>query len=305
MASRLLLLPTLRIHRRVLRSCAMSDTGTALLSILGSWLSGGALLWLGRTWISERLKQSIANEYALALERHKADLAAANAADLERVKASYADQRAIRALGEDSFREAMRVSHTKRVDAIQVIWDAIIKVSEGAPPVMTYVDVLFEKDLPNLLTSRRGRAALDALTEEEIIEKILIRTPEITAARLLAGPYLYSLLFAYRAIVGRATSLVLDGRNEGKAVAWYRHADMRELFDAVFSAEELKTFDALERQWMRWVRDTIEAKFQQAATDVIMGADQAKQFIQKAREIEAAVEKVEAKIDADREVVTP
>ncbi len=141
----------------------MNDTATALLSILGSWLTNGALLWLGRTWISERLKQSIANEYAVAFERHKADLERANAADLERVKASYADQRAIRALGEDSFREAMRVSHTKRVEAIQIIWDAINRVSEGLPPVMTYVDVLPEKDLPDLLTSKRGRAALDAL----------------------------------------------------------------------------------------------------------------------------------------------
>ncbi len=79
----------------------MSDAATALVSILGSWVTGGILLWLGRTWISERLKQSIANEYAHALERHKADLAAANAIDLERVKASYAHERAVHALGEE------------------------------------------------------------------------------------------------------------------------------------------------------------------------------------------------------------
>jgi len=141
----------------------MTDTATALVSILGSWLTGGALLWLARTWISERLKQSIANEYAHTLERHKADLAAANAIDLERVKASYAHERAVRSLGEDSFREAMRVGHAKRVEAIQVIWDAIIKVGEGAPPVLTHIDVLSETALSTILTSSGGRANLDVV----------------------------------------------------------------------------------------------------------------------------------------------
>ncbi len=78
---------------------------------------------------------------------------------------------------------------------------------------------------------------------------------------------------------------------------------MRDLFDSVFSAEELKTFAGLERQWMKWVRDTIETKFQEAATEIIMGADQAKQLIQKARQIDTAAEKVEAKIEADRELM--
>jgi hypothetical protein len=252
-------------------------------------------MWLARTWISERLRQSISNEYAHALERHKAELAAANAVDLERVKASYAQERAVRSLGEDSFREAMRVSHVKRVAAVEAIWSAIIKLGEDAPPVLMYVDVLSEKDLPILLTSRRARPALDALSDEVIQEKILVRNPELASARLLAGPYLFSLFFAYRAIVGRAAWLLMDGRNRNKVIAWYRESEMRELLDTVFSKEEMRTFSALEGMWMKWIRESIETKFQDAASAIIKGEELARDLVRQARAIESAVDEMEAR----------
>ena len=69
----------------------------------------------------ERLHQAIAHEYAEKLERHKAELAAANAIELERLRSEQAQERAIRSLGEDHLREALRVTHSKRIEAIDKI----------------------------------------------------------------------------------------------------------------------------------------------------------------------------------------
>jgi len=46
----------------------------AILSILSGGLAGAALVWLLRSWISERLQQSIRHEYSQKLETHKAEL---------------------------------------------------------------------------------------------------------------------------------------------------------------------------------------------------------------------------------------
>jgi hypothetical protein len=45
-----------------------------LLSILSGGISGAALVWLAKGWISERLKQSIRHEYAEKLESYKTEL---------------------------------------------------------------------------------------------------------------------------------------------------------------------------------------------------------------------------------------
>jgi hypothetical protein len=54
----------------------------AVLSLLGGAFGGGLLVWLFRSWISERLKQSIQHEYAQKLETYKAELNAATQAVL-------------------------------------------------------------------------------------------------------------------------------------------------------------------------------------------------------------------------------
>jgi len=45
-----------------------------LLSILSGGISGVALVWLAKGWISERLKQSVQHEYAEKLESYKTEL---------------------------------------------------------------------------------------------------------------------------------------------------------------------------------------------------------------------------------------
>ena len=61
-----------------------------IISILSaatvSTLLTGALLWLTKSWISERLKNAIKHEYDEKLESHKAQLKAESDTTLERLK---------------------------------------------------------------------------------------------------------------------------------------------------------------------------------------------------------------------------
>jgi hypothetical protein len=65
----------------------MPDSLTILLSLLSSSALSGALLFLFRNWISERLKASIQHEYDQKLESHKAKLEAESAIAIEHLKA--------------------------------------------------------------------------------------------------------------------------------------------------------------------------------------------------------------------------
>lgn len=59
-----------------------------ITSVVSSALVSGAVVWLSKTWISERLKNAIKNEYDQKLETHKAELKAANDIELEKLRSS-------------------------------------------------------------------------------------------------------------------------------------------------------------------------------------------------------------------------
>ena len=59
-----------------------------ITSIVSSALVSGAVVWLSKAWISERLKNAIKNEYDQKLESHKAQLKAANDIELEKLRSS-------------------------------------------------------------------------------------------------------------------------------------------------------------------------------------------------------------------------
>jgi SpoVK/Ycf46/Vps4 family AAA+-type ATPase len=65
----------------------MSDLVKIVIASAGfSAVFSAAIIWLFKSWISERLKNAIAHEYAQKLETHKAQLQAASGIELEQLK---------------------------------------------------------------------------------------------------------------------------------------------------------------------------------------------------------------------------
>lgn len=64
----------------------MNDIITIITSVGASGLIGGAIVWLFRSWISERLRSSIQHEYNQKLEAHKSKLQYENETAIERLR---------------------------------------------------------------------------------------------------------------------------------------------------------------------------------------------------------------------------
>ena len=65
----------------------MSELIKIIIASAGfSAMFSAAIIWLFKSWISERLKNAIAHEYAQKLETHKAQLQAASGIELEQLK---------------------------------------------------------------------------------------------------------------------------------------------------------------------------------------------------------------------------
>jgi ABC-type bacteriocin/lantibiotic exporter with double-glycine peptidase domain len=103
-----------------------------ILTIVSSLTLSGALtvflVFLARSWISQRLKSAIENEYAENLERYKARLKTEHDLALERIKASNAQNQAMQATATASLTSAHTAAQEKRLKALETLWNAIVEL---------------------------------------------------------------------------------------------------------------------------------------------------------------------------------
>lgn len=93
-----------------------------ILSVVSSATVSGlltaALVFLSKSWISQRIKNSIEHEYAEKLTGYQAQLKAENDAALEKLKAHNAQIQAIQAAATASLTASHTAAQEKKLDAL-------------------------------------------------------------------------------------------------------------------------------------------------------------------------------------------
>jgi hypothetical protein len=214
---------------------------TITTALLTSGALTAAALWLTRTWLSERLKQSISHEYGQLLERYKSELAADNEAKIERAKAAYVQERAVRAVGEDFLREAAKVAHAKRIEAIQSLWSELLQITAATPTAVVLSDFLSPDELREAPSKPKTQANFATLTDANLAS-VLRNAVVAGEARLLAGEHLYALFNAYRSVIGRAVHLSMVAGEKGVLSLWYEDPSVLAQMGRTFSPAEMSTF---------------------------------------------------------------
>ncbi|HGI8854340.1 TPA: hypothetical protein ACJT9T_003508, partial [Vibrio cholerae] len=64
---------------------------TILASVTASSVASAVIVWLSKTWITERVKSSIKHEYDLKLESYKAKVEIEKTAAIENIKSALKD----------------------------------------------------------------------------------------------------------------------------------------------------------------------------------------------------------------------
>jgi hypothetical protein len=115
---------------------------TIIASLIASGTLTGALIWLTREWISARLKSSIQHEYNQKLETYKAQLQAQNEIALIEFKNMIERESALRDVAHSSFAEGQKASMERKLSAVDKLWERIITLRNGLPPILMFIDIL-------------------------------------------------------------------------------------------------------------------------------------------------------------------
>ena len=172
----------------------------------------------------------------------------------------------------------------RRLEAVKILWEALLNVTRNTPSIVALTDILVEKEYQTLLTEDRWRQLVDQLTDDQF-KKISDATQAAESARPFAMEQLYAILFVYRGIVGRIIILMMNGRKSGVMPFWPRDTGVQQHLRVVLSDEELSEFQNGNIAHYTWVRLKLEAKFLLAAQTLVLGQETADKAVRESAKI--------------------
>ena len=122
---------------------------TLVSSIASSALVAGLLVWLFKSWISERLKNAIKAEYDQKLETHKAQLKAQADVEIERLRSQLS-------IAATEHQVRFSKLHDKQADVVVQIYTLLVEANTAAT---TFVSASQGTD-----EARQGQAHENAIT---------------------------------------------------------------------------------------------------------------------------------------------
>ncbi len=240
-----------------------------LSSVVVSGLLTTFLIFLAKTWIGERIKKSIEHEYQVALERLRTD---------------NAQYQSVQATAISSMSAVRQAAVERRLQSIERIWSAIIKLKASGLPSIMFADVLVADEYRDIFTNPMLTNAFDEVSLQKLIEENEA-FGNVEECRLYVGEELYRYFFVYRAVIGRLFFLFEQGRKRGEVAPWYSDSGIQQILRSAATQEEVAAFATLKTGQLSWVLSLVETKLLQRANLIISGHESADFSLEQARRI--------------------
>ena len=236
------------------------------------------LLYLGRTWASERIRQSVAAEYDRGLEELRAALAL-NSSQLSGVQAT----------ANAALLEARRAFAERRASAVDALWREVLRIRNESPTAVFMLDILKPSEYDGFVTDDRLRPMVPEL--EDGYPGILSNAA-IEDVRPFVGEHVFTLFFIYRAVHGRICFLLESGVKAGKVTPWFEDQGIHQLLSTVLTDGEWQAFTELNHGHVGWMRSLIEGKMLGELRKIIAGEISTTEGLEQAQRVHSIMSEV-------------
>lgn len=246
--------------------------------------------WLCRTWIGEKLKASVKHEYDDRLEQLKAELRAQGDSNLAVLKSEIDRQADKLRIASSSFTEVQKATIPKRIEAIEVLWLAVLEARELFPAGIKLSDVLVRSELLKIYQGPLG----DGLRNIEY--DLMIRFfGKVENHRPFLGEVIWAFFATYHGMLGRVVYLFREGRAEPSRLIWYEDENIYSLIHAALGPEVLDEFKRQPHSRLRWLNLQFDKQLFQAFDQLLSGQDFGSAALRHAEATLVAVSKAESR----------
>lgn len=246
--------------------------------MLSSIATSFGVLAVGRHWLSTKIEQSIKHRYDVSMEEFKS----ANGARLEELKSQLARHNTSLELAQRTLSSFSAPFHQKKIDSIVAYWDFILKIGNRMPPAVLSADLF--------LPSEYAKAISDGILSE-IDRDAGVRVMEddpntpIERIRPFIGEYLWGLLFAYRALLGRLCYLYYVGLKARELKPWFEDKHCLALVRSLLSDQQFAEFTALRAGKFNAVRTYVLERIAREAGNSSSGRQDSEEQLRAAHQL--------------------
>jgi hypothetical protein len=227
-----------------------------VLSSLGSAALVAAALWLGRTWIKERLTASIRVETERELARLKSDLDRAS----QRLK-----ELALAGTSANAQVEGALLEH--RITAVNKVWEAVLSWQTVSAATMM-VSVLTDDWLKKNASHPRTKSTFEQLLKNADHVNFMERQNETELVRPFLSEQIWALYAAYHSFLSarlaKASLLAIPGMDHAEALSRFNERDLvqKSAPPAILAIYDNNAYAGAE-PYLRYLREEMLSQFRE------------------------------------------
>ena len=258
----------------------------------------GALVFLCRNWISERLHQSIKYEYDLKLAHFNNELKAESEKNVLLLRSSIENEAEKIRLANASISQTQKYSIEKKLSAIETLWEGVLAARKNVPVIMNFINILTEDEYSSMKDHRDFQAMVGEISPEKITKMYEDNVGSRERVRPYVGEYTWALVSTYQAVILRAAILVQMGQEDSKKLNWHKDSGIRQLLNSSLSKSEVEDFDNTKISKVNWIQRKFEFKILAAMQVVISGEQFSEEALEQAQRMEEKVQQLKKTVES-------
>lgn len=246
-----------------------------ILQVIGSTvLSGGLVYLLIKTYLTERIKASVKNEYDRDIERLR-----------EQIRSG--ELIATSSIGIQS--QGALETHKERLKAIQSVWDGYLKVRDSVLSVSSWDSSILESEFASLLSGREIKQAAmvkNLLQDADAaVDTNYDLYNEVSRTRAFLNERIWRIFSTYYVAKTRVHYLYSQGCRNGVIKHWRHDTAIRELLERNLTLEEVNTVYQKELGGLTMLASVIEQKLLGEFHRITTGRDAADNTLEQAKRL--------------------
>lgn len=270
--------------------------GNLLLNIISSAaVSGalsGALIWLSRNWISERLKNSIKHEYDQKLEAHKAKLKIENDVALLELNTKIEREVSLYVAAHASFAEGQKAAMERKLTAIDKLWESTVALDKSLLPITAFITVITAEEYKTINSNLFFQDLTRELSKDKIAGIAGGVDGMLEKVRPYVGEYLWTLFTVYQTIMLRILYLLCLGKEDASKLEWFKDTYIRQLMEVALPEKEMSEFDQIRLGHVSWLQNSLHAKMIAEMNKVISGEKLSTESLKESQRINQIISEI-------------
>ena len=237
----------------------LGSAGTTITLLAGAG-------WLLRTWLGARLREGLRHGYDSKLEQVKAELRDQGESNLALLRSEIDRQADKLRIAAASFSEVQKATLVKKVEAIEVMWLAVLTARSLMPASIITSDVLTREELLNIYSGPLGPEIrrIDFGLSSKFFGAVDHHRPFL-------GEVAWAQFATFQGMMSRVLYLFRMGeRSRGKLI-WYEDANICRMVTALLGEAKYSEFENLQHSRLQWLNQCFELQLIQTIDLLLSG----------------------------------